>query len=135
MRFHTTTAICSLVGMAFCVAFGAASPPEQKPVAPLDIESLLPADGTVMDVMELKAPPRLEELAAKLQQTVAKDPEWWLAHVRKAKPGEPIPYDARLGLSKEEFDEFLSLAKFRELTSKWAIESSDILYYDLKTSR
>jgi hypothetical protein len=69
-----------------------------------------------MDLMALKAPPRLEELTKKLRQAVAKDPDWWLAHIQKAKPGEPLPYDARLGLTKEEYKEFLRLGQNMTLT-------------------
>jgi hypothetical protein len=61
--------------------------------------------------MELKAPPRLEELMKRLQEAAAKDPDWWLAHIQKAKKGEPLPYDERLGLTKAEYEEMSDLDK------------------------
>jgi hypothetical protein len=105
-----------LAGIALYVALGAGSSLAKQTASVPEVGELLPADGTAIDVMELKAPPRLEALNKKLQQAVAKDPDWWLAHVQKAKPGEPLPYDARLGLTKEEHGEYLSLTKKITLT-------------------
>lgn len=63
-----------------------------------------------VDVMQMVGPPRANELAQRLQQVVRANPDWWLEHVKKSKPGEPLPYDARLGLSEAEYDEFLVLS-------------------------
>jgi hypothetical protein len=59
--------------------------------------------------MQLVAPPRLNLLTAKLQQAAQKQPEWWMDQLRKAKPGEPLPYHPRLGMTKAEYKELLSL--------------------------
>lgn len=107
---------CTLVAMALYAALGAACSLARQAASAPRVEDLLPADGTAMDVMELKAPPRLEELTKKLRRAVAKEPDWWLAHLKKAKPGEPLPYDARLGLTKEEYGEYLRLARKMTLT-------------------
>lgn len=83
---------------------------------PIKVEFRGPHDVIVggkftVDVMELAAPPRANELNQRLKQAVGQNPNWWLEHVKKASPGEPLPYDARLGLSKTEYDEFLELSK------------------------
>lgn len=69
------------------------------------------AGRLTVDVMEMMAPQRATELAQRLQQAARENPEWWPEHVKKAKRGEPLPYDSRLGLSKAEYDEFLTLSK------------------------
>jgi hypothetical protein len=74
------------------------------------IATLLPRDG-VVDVMEPGFPKRLEELAKKLQAAVAKDPGWFQSHAATAKPGEPLRYHEKLGLTKAEYEEFLALTK------------------------
>jgi hypothetical protein len=61
--------------------------------------------------MQLTFPPRMEELSKKLARAIAKNPDWWADHLKKAKPGEPVAYDVRLGLTKEEYEEYLSLVK------------------------
>jgi hypothetical protein len=77
----------------------------------VDVTTLLPSDGVTVDVMQPAFPKRLQDLAMKLQGALAKDPEWTKSHVGKAKPGEPLPYDERLGLTKAEYEEFLALMK------------------------
>lgn len=62
-----------------------------------------------VDVMELVAPRRAMELAQRLKRAAQKDPDWWMARVKKAKPGDPLPYDPRLGLSESEYREFLAM--------------------------
>jgi len=64
-----------------------------------------------VDVMEIAAPPRLNELVRRFQQALGENPGWWLEHVKNSKPGEPLPYDSRLGLSEAEYNEFLALSK------------------------
>lgn len=65
----------------------------------------------IVDVMEIGGPPRANELAQRLQQAARENPGFWLEHAKRPKPGEPLPYDSRLGLSEAEYKEFLSLAK------------------------
>ncbi|MBI2932996.1 MAG: hypothetical protein HYY16_15235 [Planctomycetes bacterium] len=64
-----------------------------------------------IDLMTLRTTPRLEELTAKLQAAAQEDPEWFQEHAREAKPGEPLPYDEKLGLTRAEYRDFLKLAK------------------------
>lgn len=64
-----------------------------------------------VDVMELVAPARVNELTIRIRKSVQKNQEWFAEHVKKTEPGKPLPYDSRLGLSKEEYDEYLQLAR------------------------
>lgn len=74
------------------------------------LRELLPTGSVRVEVLELWSPPRLGELTRKLQRAVRADPEWWQAHVRRALPGQPMPYDARLGLTEAEYRSFLQLS-------------------------
>jgi hypothetical protein len=79
---------------------------------------LLPADGADVEVMGF--PERFAELSKKFQAGIKENPGTFLGEVLTAKPGEPIAYDPRIGLTKEEFDEYLRLArdlKFVKLAS------------------
>ena len=78
---------------------------------PLDsVRALLPPGTLRVDAMDLVPPPRMTELSQKFQAAVRQDVEWFQQHVRSTPQGEPLPYDARLGLTREEYDEFLRLA-------------------------
>jgi hypothetical protein len=73
------------------------------------IGNLLPADGTEVDVMGY--PERFMELSRKLQAGIKENPGAFASGVLNAKPGEPVDYDPRLGMTEEEYREFLELAK------------------------
>ena len=47
------------------------------------------------------------ELTLKLQKGMAANRDWLMERVKQAKPGEPLDYDPRLGLTKEEYAEYL----------------------------
>jgi hypothetical protein len=71
----------------------------------------LPAEPVfAAEVLQLWSPPRLEGLATRLQQAARANQTWWLDHVKKAEPGKPLPYDARMGLSAAEYQEMIALA-------------------------
>jgi hypothetical protein len=69
----------------------------------------LPNGKVKADVMILVAPPRASELGAKMLAAVQKNQQWFLAYVRSATPGEPLPYDPRLGMTSQEYAEYLRL--------------------------
>lgn len=60
--------------------------------------------------MQVALPPRVEELAKKIITAGSKNREWLFESAMKAKPGEPIPYDERLGITRDEYKEFLELS-------------------------
>jgi hypothetical protein len=65
-------------------------------------------------------PERFAELSKKLQAGIKENPGTFLGELLTAKPGEPIAYDPRLGLTKEEFEEYLRLGrdlKFEKVAS------------------
>ena len=83
--------------------------------APKFITDLLPVDVPVKaERGRVFPPPELDKYVAKVRQAALKDQEWFREHSKNGKPGVPLPYDERLGLTKEEYDEYLKLWNKRE---------------------
>lgn len=70
----------------------------------------LPAGKIKVEVMQPAVSQRGAELTARLIASVEKNREWWMAHVEKAPPGEPLPWDERMGLTRAEYDELQKAA-------------------------
>lgn len=63
-------------------------------------------------------PPEIDKFVAKVGAAARKDPTWFRKFSAEAKPGVPLPYDEKLGLTKEEYAEYLALWEKREFKSK-----------------
>ncbi len=75
-----------------------------------DPASLFPSQEVTATIHAFESLPEVRELTARLQAAVQTDPEWWQEHVQKAEPGQPLPYDERMGMSEDEYELFLELA-------------------------
>jgi hypothetical protein len=63
----------------------------------------------------LVVPPKeIDKYVAKVESAARKDPKWFREFSSQSKPGVPLPYDERLGLTKEEYAEYLALWARRE---------------------
>lgn len=63
-------------------------------------------------------PPEIEKYIAKVETAARKDPEWFKEYSAAAKPGAPLPYHENLGLTQEEYDEYLALWAKREFKGR-----------------
>lgn len=59
-------------------------------------------------------PKEIDKYVAKVESAARKDPKWFREFSSQSKPGVPLPYDERLGLTKEEYAEYLALWAKRE---------------------
>jgi hypothetical protein len=59
-------------------------------------------------------PPEIEKYVAIVEEAARGNPEWFREHAAKAAPGVPLPYDPKLGLSEEQYAEYLALWAKRE---------------------
>lgn len=59
-------------------------------------------------------PPEIEKYIAKVGAAARKNPVWFKEFTSSAKPGTPLPYHENLGLTKEEYDDYLVLWEKRE---------------------
>lgn len=84
--------------------------------APKFLAELMRPDTPVRAEIVVPAmPPELDKYVAKVMEAAKKNPEWFKEHSKNSKPGVPVPYDQRLGLTKEEYDEYMKLWSKREL--------------------
>jgi len=107
MKFHA-----SLIAISFLANLSAAELP--KVFAGL-FEPDIPVKGQIGLVMP---PPEIDKLTAKVEAAARKDIKWFREFSSKAPPGVPLPYDERLGLTKEEYAEYLALWAKREFKAK-----------------
>lgn len=59
-------------------------------------------------------PKEIDKYVAKVESAARKDPKWFREFSSQSKPGVPLPYDERLGLTKEEYAAYLALWAKRE---------------------
>ncbi len=89
-----------------------ASAGAQRTAFPLDsVRALLPSGTLRVDAMDVAPSPRMAQLTERLQAAIQHNSEWFQQQVRRARPGEPLPYDERLGLTRAEYEEYLRLAR------------------------
>jgi hypothetical protein len=95
---------------ALCLACFAPHAAAQRGDTEAVVGRLLPVGTFTVDAMDLRASPRHAELGARIQAAAQQNAAWLQEQVRRARPGEPLPYDARLGVTREEYAEFLRLS-------------------------
>lgn len=78
-------------------------------------EKGVPVKGQIGMVLP---PPEIDKYVAKVEAAARKDSKWFRAFSAEAKPGVPLPYDERLGLTKEEYAAYLALWEKREFKVK-----------------
>jgi hypothetical protein len=76
---------------------------------------LFEQDTPVKGQIGLVMPPQeIDKYVAKVEVAAKKEPKWFREFSGAAKPGAPLPYDPKLGLTKAEYDEYLVLWNKRE---------------------
>jgi hypothetical protein len=94
-------------------AFAASSLSAQE--VPAVFSGLLQAGVPARGQIGMVVPPmEIDKFVAKVEASARKEPEWFREFSAAAKPGVPLPYDERLGLTKEEYAEYLALWNKRE---------------------
>jgi hypothetical protein len=83
-----------------------------------DLKILLPDSKVKADIMDgIFQNPRQAELTKKLQAAIKDNYDWFLEYMKTVPEGEPMPYNAKLGLTKEEYAELLGLMDNVEVVS------------------
>ncbi len=70
---------------------------------------LTPDKGVKGEVVAVVPPEEIKPYIKKVEDGAAKNPEWFAEFSGQSKPGVPLPYDERLGLTKEEYNKYLEL--------------------------
>jgi hypothetical protein len=72
-----------------------------------------PARGQVVIV---EPPEEISTYVKKVEDSAKADPEWFKAHSKSSKPGIPLPYHEKLGLTREEYDAYIKLWDARKMS-------------------
>lgn len=103
MKFHAP-----LIAISLVASLHAAEVPKV-------FAGLFEQDKPVKAQIGMVVPPKeIDKYVAKVESAARKDPKWFREFSAQAKPGVPLPYDERLGLTKEEYAEYLALWNKRE---------------------
>ena len=83
--------------------------------APALFDGLLKADTPVKGQIGMVVPPKeIDKYVAKVEAAARADVKWFREFSKTAKPGVPLPYDDKLGLTKEEYASYIELWEKRE---------------------
>lgn len=77
---------------------------------------LIPDVLTKGEVVVVLPPREIQKYIAKVEESAQKDPEWFREFSKTTKPGVPLAYHEKLGLSKEEYVTYIDLWKQRKMT-------------------
>lgn len=84
----------------YCLLLGGFSAPEA-------FTKYLPLDDFVKGSAGMMVPPEtIEPYVAKVEAAAKEDPAWFKEYSMKSTPGVPLPFDEKLGLTKEEYDAY-----------------------------
>ena len=103
--------LIQIVLLLFVVACGQGQNGNKSDKKDKSLLTLLKEGDHKADVMDkVTMPPRTQELMAKFQAAIKKNPDWFLEVQKKVKEtGQPLPYDERIGMTEEEYADFLDL--------------------------
>jgi hypothetical protein len=112
--------LLALGGPAAAARRGEAAAAEARPPAvvqlPPEAELLAPGSHPVW-IMDLGPPAEAETLMRQWLSALRADPEWYAAYSKAhSRPGEPLPYHPKMGMSEAQYQRMLSLAKQTKLT-------------------
>lgn len=83
-----------------------------------DLKALLPNKNVQADIMDnVLQNPRQVELTKKFQSAITENYEWFLEYMKTVPNGEPMPFNEKLGLTKEEYKELRALMDNVEVVS------------------
>jgi hypothetical protein len=82
---------------------------------PKIFSGMFSAEAGVRGQVGMVVPPsEIDKYVAKVEAAARKNTEWFQEFSGKAKPGVPLPFDERLGLTREEYDDYMALWNKRE---------------------
>lgn len=70
------------------------------------------------EVGAIMPPEEINKYIAKVQAAAEENPEWYIEFTKEAKSGIPLPWHQNLGLSKEEYEDYLKLWDQRQFKTR-----------------
>ncbi len=74
------------------------------------------------EVVTVVPPKGFNQYLDKVEASAKKDPAWFKEYSDKSKPGVPLPYHQKLGLTKKEYQEYRKMWKAREYQTLQKVE-------------
>lgn len=109
MKILSTLILTVALGLIFSSSGRAAD-------APKVLGDYLEADvNTRAEAVAIIPPKEIEKYLLKVREAVEADPEWALEFRKSSSPGKPLPYDEKMGLTKEEYADYLVLWAKRDM--------------------
>lgn len=106
--FFQSLVIMSVGFGSLQVATAASKDADKGGATPELLAPYLTKDKPVMGEVGAIVPPKeINKYIAKVQAAAQEDPVWHKEFASKAKPGLPLPWNDKLGLSKDEYEEYL----------------------------
>lgn len=110
-----TAAVLTVMMASAQLVTAAAKASAKTSKAPAVLATYLTKDQAVSGEVGAIVPPKeINKYIAKVQASAKADPEWHAEYAKKAKPGIPLPWHDKLGLTKEEYEDYLKLWDQRE---------------------
>jgi len=98
----------AVVSATFFISNAAAQAEVPKVFSPY----LKPEQNVKAELVVVLPPTEIQTYINKVKEASKKDPEWFREYSEKSKPGIPLPFDEKLGLTQSEYQ------KYRELWDK-----------------
>src|SRR5579862_7530439 len=95
------------LAVAILICFGLRAFAGDSSTPSFKLSEVLPVGQREIELMAVQFSPRHAELSQKMQGSLATNKDWLLDQIKRAKPGQPLDYDIRIGLSKDEYAEYL----------------------------
>ena len=85
---------------------------------PKVFKGLFEKDVPVKASIGIVVPPQeIEKYIAKVETSARKNKKWFAEYTKASKPGAPLPFHENLGLTKEEYEDYLALWAKRDFKS------------------
>ncbi|MGB2402987.1 MAG: hypothetical protein ACPIA7_06210, partial [Akkermansiaceae bacterium] len=108
--FTTQCLMMRLLAVFVTIALPFVSTLEAADEVPEVLAAHFEKDQTVSgEVGAIMPPEEINKYIAKVKVASKANPEWYAAYAKEAKPGIPLPWHENLGLTKEEYEDYLSL--------------------------
>lgn len=149
---HQQLILMKILPLLFTLGFMVTAYSQDKAPA-VFADYLKPGVAVKGEIVVIVPPDEIQKYIDKVDEVRKKDPEWFQEYSKKAKPGVPLPFHEKLGLSKDEYKEYLKLwdqrkmepvprgeliVRLEEADGRWRIratgEASDLttMFYDPK---
>lgn len=101
LKFSLSILCCIFAMNAFCFESSVKNYIPQSPVN---------AQEMILSISK-KDQQELELIVAKFQKALANDPEWFMEHTTSLPEGQLLPYDPKMGITKAEYQQILTMNK------------------------